>query len=70
MAFLADLYVGREQAGCEGVGRALCALVGVEDLGPTLDEPLVEGVETETTILGVGKLPGEHKVVAPVNDGG
>ena len=34
-AIHADLDVGSEQAGGEGIGRKLCALVGVEDLGPT-----------------------------------
>ena len=29
----ADLNVGCEQAGGEGIGCELCALVGVEDLG-------------------------------------
>ena len=31
----ADLNVGCEQAGGEGISCELCALVGVEDLGPS-----------------------------------
>ena len=34
-AFDADLNVGCEQAGGEGIGCELCALVGVEVLGPS-----------------------------------
>ena len=41
-----DMYVG--------IGRELCALVGVEDLGPTLAESLAQGIETEDTVQGVG----------------
>ena len=59
-AIHADLNVGSEQASGEGVGRELCALVGVEDFGPTLAERPAQGIETEDAVLGVGKLPSEH----------
>ena len=67
-AIHADLNVGCAQSGSEGIGRELCALVGVEDFGPTLAERLAQGIETEDTVLGVGKLPGEHIATVPVDD--
>ena len=64
----ADLDVGDLQAGDEDISCELCALVGVEDLGPTLAERLAQGIETEDTVQRVGKLPGEHIATVPVND--
>ena len=64
----ADLNVGCEQADGEGIGRELCALVGVEDLGPTGAERLTQGIETEDAVQGVGKLPSEHITAVPVDD--
>ena len=46
----ADLNVGCEQGGRESIGRELCALVGVEDLGPPLAERLAQGIETEDAV--------------------
>ena len=59
-AIHADLNVGCEQAGGEGIGRELCPLVGVEDLGSTDAERLVQGIETKDAVQSVGKLPREH----------
>ena len=67
-AIHADLNVSCEQAGGEGVGRELCALVGVEDLGPTLAKRPAQGIETEDAVLGVGKRPSEHIATVPVDD--
>ena len=44
--------------------------MGVEDLGSTLDELLTQGIETEATGEGVGKLTGEHVAAVPVDDSG
>ena len=67
-AIHADLDVGCEQAGGEGIGRELCALVGVEDLGSTFAERLAQGIETEDAVQGVGELSGEHVAAVPVDD--
>ena len=64
----ADLNVGCEQAGGEVIGRELCALVGVEDLGPALAERLAQGIETEDVVQSGGKLPSEHLAAVPVDD--
>ena len=40
-------------------------LVGDEDFGSTLTERLAQGIETEDTVQGVGKLPGEHVAAMP-----
>ena len=52
-AIHADPNVGSEQAGGEGIGRELCALVGVEDLGSTFAERLAQGIETEDAVQSV-----------------
>ena len=59
---------GCEQGSRESIGRELCALVGVEDLGPTLAECLAQRIETEDAVQGVGQLPGEHIAAVPVDD--
>ena len=64
----AELNVGGVKGGRESIGRELCALVGVEDFGPTLAERLAQGIETEDAVQGVGKLPGEHIAAVPVDD--
>ena len=60
--------VGCDQAGGEGIGRKLCVLVGIEELGSTLDERLVQGIETEDAVQGVGKLLDEQIAAVPVDD--
>ena len=40
-------------------------LAGDEDFGSTLSEHLAQGIETEDTVQGVGKLPGEYVTVMP-----
>ena len=67
-AIHADLDVGSEQAGSEGIGRELCALVGIEDLGSTFAERLAQSIETEDAVQGVGELPSEHVAAVPVDD--
>ena len=46
----------------------MCALVSVDDRGPTLAERLAQSIETENAVQGVGKLPGEHVAAVPVDD--
>ena len=64
----ADLDVGCRQAGGEGIGRELCALVDVENLGAPLAERFVQGIKAEDAVQRVGELPREHVAAVPVDD--
>ena len=64
----ADLNVGCEQAGGEGIGCELCALIGVEDLRSTHAGRLTQSIETEDAVQSVGKLPSEHITTVPVDN--
>ena len=47
----------------------LAALVGVEDLWPTLAQGLFQSRNTEVYLQGVGQPPGQHVAAVPVHDG-
>ena len=49
-------------------GGELHALVGVEDFGLAMLEGLLEGIETEQAVQGVGELPGQDEAAVPVHD--
>ena len=46
----AVLDVGCKQAGGEGIGLELCALVGIENLGPNFAERLAQSIEAEDAV--------------------
>ena len=53
---------GKSQAG------ELTPLIGVEDIGLAVGQRLLEGVETEAGIKGIGQLPTEYVAAVPVDD--
>ena len=64
----ADLNTSCQHGVSEGVGCELSALIGVEDVRCALLEGLAQSHQTELTIQGVGKLPGQHVTTVPVDD--
>ena len=59
----------RQQHAGEGLAGELAALVGVEDLWPTLAQGLFQSRNTEVYLQGVGQPPGQHVAAVPVHDG-
>ena len=53
----------------KGLAGELAALVGVEDLWPTLAQGLFQSRNTEVYLQGVGQPPGQHVAAVPVPDG-
>lgn len=56
-----------ESAG-EVLTGELAALIGVEPIGLASPQGLIEGLETESGIEGVGQSPTEHVAAVPVDD--
>ena len=52
----------------EGFTGKLAALVGIEDLRPAFRERLLQRLDAEAGIQGVGKPSGEHISAVPVYD--
>ena len=65
----AHLNALRQQHAGEGLAGELAALVGVEDLWPTLAQGLFQSRNTEVYLQGVGQPPGQHVAAVPVHDG-
>ena len=56
----AHLNALRQQHAGEGLAGERAALVGVEDLWPTLAQGLFQSRNTEVYLQGVGQPPGQH----------
>ena len=65
----AHLNALRQQHAGEGLAGELAALVGVEDLWPTLAQGLFQSRNTEVYLQGVGQPPSQHVAAVPVHDG-
>ena len=64
----ADPHPGLFKSGDEGIGRELCALVGIEYRRQSGFHCLMQAVQTELAVQGIGYFPGDDVTGKPVHD--